>query len=140
MFGGRIARHPAAWIGGVGALSPTRVPDYAMRTYSGRPRSNIRFRTLVAIATSVACRPFVCERPTPKTGRSRKSPSRRLAAAIRRNRSSALPIRSTRSFAVIQLRAGRGAVEIKVLQGGQSRQRRNVADLGIIEMESLQGG
>src|SRR5215204_880085 len=38
-----------AWIGGVGALSPTRVPGHAMRTYSGRPKSNIRFRTLVAM-------------------------------------------------------------------------------------------
>jgi hypothetical protein len=30
-----------AWVGGVGALSPTRVPGHAMRTYSGRPRSSI---------------------------------------------------------------------------------------------------
>src|SRR5215213_8263007 len=30
--------HLVAWIGGVGALSPTHVPGYAMRTYSGRPR------------------------------------------------------------------------------------------------------
>src|SRR4051812_38293034 len=32
-------RHLVAWIGGVGALSPTGVPGYAMRTYSGRPSS-----------------------------------------------------------------------------------------------------
>src|SRR5207253_6036859 len=48
-----------AWVGGVHALSPTRVASYAMRTYSGRPKSNMRFRTLVAMATSVACRPSV---------------------------------------------------------------------------------
>src|SRR5215217_2701392 len=34
-----------AWIGGVGALSSTRVPGHAMRTYSGRPSSSIRFST-----------------------------------------------------------------------------------------------
>src|SRR3954466_16221419 len=37
-----------AWISGVGALSPTRVPGYPMRTYFGRPSSNIRFSTLAA--------------------------------------------------------------------------------------------
>src|SRR3954447_13862662 len=58
-------RNRVAWVGGVHALSPTRVAGYAMRTYSGRPKSNIRFRTLVAIATSVACRPSVCERSPP---------------------------------------------------------------------------
>jgi hypothetical protein len=52
-------RRLVAWIGGVGALSPTRVPGYAMRTYSGRPSSSIRFSTSAAIATSVACRPLV---------------------------------------------------------------------------------
>src|SRR3954454_8860224 len=57
-----------AWIGGVGALIPTRVQDHAMRTYSGRPRSSIRFSTLAAMATSLACRPSVCERsPSPMT-------------------------------------------------------------------------
>jgi hypothetical protein len=57
-----------ARIGGVGALSPIRVPGYAMRTYSGRPSSSIRFSTSAAIATSVACRPSVCERsPSPMT-------------------------------------------------------------------------
>jgi hypothetical protein len=45
-----------AWIGGVGALNPTRVPGYAMRTYSGRPSSSIRFSTSAAMATSLACR------------------------------------------------------------------------------------
>src|SRR3954454_17642761 len=38
-------RHLVAWIGGMDALSPTRVPGYAVRTYSGRPRSSIRFST-----------------------------------------------------------------------------------------------
>src|SRR4051795_3358635 len=57
--------HRVAWVGGVQALSPTRVAGYAVRTYSGRPKSNMRFRTLVAMATSVACRPSVCERSPP---------------------------------------------------------------------------
>ena len=48
------AIHLVAWIGGAGALSPTRVPGYAMRTYSGRPKSSIRFSTSAAIATSLA--------------------------------------------------------------------------------------
>src|SRR4051812_39183322 len=57
-----------AWIGGVGALSPTRVLGYTMRTYSGRPRSSIRFSTSAAIATSLACRPSVWKRsPSPMT-------------------------------------------------------------------------
>src|SRR5215208_1228324 len=57
-----------AWIGGAGALSPTRVPGYAMRTYSGRPSSSIRFSTSAAIATSIACRPSVWKRrPSPTT-------------------------------------------------------------------------
>src|SRR3954452_12287991 len=38
-------RHLVAWIRGAVALSPTRVPGYAMRTYSGLPRSSIRFST-----------------------------------------------------------------------------------------------
>src|SRR3954465_3483843 len=59
------ARHLVARVDGVGALSPTRVAGYAVRTYSGRPRSNIRFRTLLVMATSVACRPSVCERSPP---------------------------------------------------------------------------
>jgi hypothetical protein len=51
-----------------GALSPTRVPGHAMRTYSGRPRSSMRFSTSAAIATSVACRPSVWKRsPSPMT-------------------------------------------------------------------------
>src|SRR3954453_4026582 len=57
--------HLVARVGGVGSLSPTRVAGYAVRTYSGRPRSNIRFRTLLVMATSVACRPSVCERSPP---------------------------------------------------------------------------
>src|SRR3954465_696881 len=59
------AAHLVARVDGVGALSPTRVAGYAVRTYSGRPRSNIRFRTLLVMATSVACRPSVCERSPP---------------------------------------------------------------------------
>src|SRR4051812_22387598 len=61
----RTLNRLVAWVSGVGALSPTRVAGYAVRTYSGRPKSNIRFRTLVAMATSVACRPSVCERSPP---------------------------------------------------------------------------
>src|SRR4051794_5201018 len=53
--------HLVARVDRVGALSPTRVPGHAVRTYSGRPSSSMRFSTLAAIATSVACRPFVCE-------------------------------------------------------------------------------
>jgi hypothetical protein len=57
-----------AWIGGVGALSPTRVPGYAMRTYFGRPSSSIRFSTLAAMATSLARRLSVWKRsPSPMT-------------------------------------------------------------------------
>src|SRR5829696_8840452 len=60
--------HLVAWIGGAGALSPTRVPGHAMRTYSGRPSSSIRFSTSAAMATSVACRPSVWKRsPAPTT-------------------------------------------------------------------------
>jgi hypothetical protein len=46
-----IQLHLVAWISGAGALSPTRVPGYAMRTYSRRPSSSIRFSTLAAMAT-----------------------------------------------------------------------------------------
>ena len=46
--------HLVAQIGGVDALSPTRVSGHAMRTYSGRPRSSMRLSTWTAIATSVA--------------------------------------------------------------------------------------
>src|SRR4051795_11051879 len=61
-------RHLVAWIGGVDALSPTRVPGHAVRTYSGRPRSSIRFSTSAAIATSIASRPSVWKRrPSPTT-------------------------------------------------------------------------
>ena len=73
-----------AWIGGVGALSPTRVPGYAMRTYSGRPSSSIRFSTSAAIATSVACRPSVWKRrPSPMT-RFQRDTSDCLVASIAR--------------------------------------------------------
>ena len=50
----RTPRDLVARIGGAGALSPTRVPGYAIRTYFGRPSSNIRFTTLTAMATSLA--------------------------------------------------------------------------------------
>src|SRR4051812_30402016 len=43
------ACHLIAWIEGTGALSPTRVPGYAMRTYCGRPSSSIRFSTPTAM-------------------------------------------------------------------------------------------
>src|SRR3954464_570905 len=60
--------HLVAWIGCTGALSPTRVPGYAMRTYFGRPSSSIRFSTSTAMATSLACRPSVWKRsPLPTT-------------------------------------------------------------------------
>ena len=43
-----------------GALRAVRA--HSMRTYSGRPRSSMWFSTPTAMATSVACRPSVCER------------------------------------------------------------------------------
>src|SRR3954471_11875234 len=46
----RLLAHLVAWIGGTGALSPTCVPGYAMRTYFGRPSSSIRFSTSTAMA------------------------------------------------------------------------------------------
>src|SRR3954464_11718967 len=57
-----LSPYLVAWIGGTGALNPTRVPGYAMRTYFGRPSSSIRFSTPTAMATSLACRPSVCAR------------------------------------------------------------------------------
>ena len=54
-----VARGFVARIGGVGRLSPIGIPGHAMRTYSGRPISDMRFRTSAAIATSVAWRPSV---------------------------------------------------------------------------------
>src|ERR687894_811485 len=57
-----------ARIGGVDARSPTPARGHAMRTYSGRPRSSMRFSTSAAIATSVAWRPSLCDRsPSPMT-------------------------------------------------------------------------
>ena len=50
----RHFRHLVAWIGGMDALSPTHVSGHAVRTYSGRPRSSIRFSTSAAMATSLA--------------------------------------------------------------------------------------
>ncbi len=47
------SHHLVARVDGVDALSPTRVPGHAMRTYSGRPRSSMRFSTPAAMATSV---------------------------------------------------------------------------------------
>jgi hypothetical protein len=71
----RPRRHCGAWIGGVDASSPTRVPGHARRTYPGRPRSSIRFRTSVAMATSVAWRPSVRERSTPPITRLKREMS-----------------------------------------------------------------
>jgi len=51
-----------ARVTGVGASSSTRVPGHAVRTCSGRPRSNMRFSTSAAMATSVSCRPSVWKR------------------------------------------------------------------------------
>jgi hypothetical protein len=52
----------------MGALSAGLVAGYAVRTYSGRPRSSMRFITSAAMATSIAWRPSVCERnPSPTT-------------------------------------------------------------------------
>src|SRR5215213_3020905 len=63
-----LGRRLIAWVGGVGALSPTRVPGHAMWTYSGRPSSGIRFSTSAAMATSVARRLSVWKRsPSPMT-------------------------------------------------------------------------
>ena len=55
-------RQRVAWVGSLDALNPTRVPGHAIRTYSGRPSSSMRFSTVAAMATSVACRPSVRER------------------------------------------------------------------------------
>src|SRR3954452_1715104 len=63
-----IHYHRVAWVDGLDALIPYRVWDHAIRRYSGRPSSSMWFSTLAAIATSVACRPSVCERsPSPMT-------------------------------------------------------------------------
>ncbi|SDE64711.1 hypothetical protein SAMN04487779_10842 [Belnapia rosea] len=64
----RPGDYRVAEISGLDALIPAHVRDHAMRTYSGRPSSSIRFSTPAAMATSVACRPSVCERsPSPMT-------------------------------------------------------------------------
>ena len=47
---------------GVHALRPRPIVAYAMRTDFGRPHSSMRFRTLTAMATSVACRDTVRNR------------------------------------------------------------------------------
>jgi hypothetical protein len=47
-------RQIVAWVSSVDAHSPTHVPRYAVRRYSGRPSSSMRFSTLAAMATSVA--------------------------------------------------------------------------------------
>jgi hypothetical protein len=67
--------HLVARIGGVDARDPTRVPGHATRTYSGRPRSSMRFRTSAAMATSVAWRPSVCERSASPTTRFQRAMS-----------------------------------------------------------------
>src|SRR3954453_11652467 len=51
-----------------GRTEPDPCLGYEMRTYSGRPRSSIRFSTSAAMATSLAWRPSVCDRsPSPMT-------------------------------------------------------------------------
>src|SRR3712207_3696460 len=45
-----------------GRSEPVLASVHAMRTDSGRPSSSMRFSTPTAMATSVACRPSVCER------------------------------------------------------------------------------
>ena len=45
-----------------GRSEPILARGHAMRTDSGRPSSSMRFSTPTAMATSVACRPSVCER------------------------------------------------------------------------------
>jgi len=68
VYGEVTARHRVAWVGGIDASSLTRVRDHAMRTYSGRPSSSMRFSASVAMATSVSCRRSVRERsPSPTT-------------------------------------------------------------------------
>jgi hypothetical protein len=44
------------------AKSAPRICIYERRRYSGRPSSNMRFSEATAMATSVVCRPSVCER------------------------------------------------------------------------------
>ena len=57
----RCGRSTASW-------RPALFRAHAMRTYSGRPRSSMRFSASAAIATSVARRLSVCERsPSPIT-------------------------------------------------------------------------
>jgi len=54
--------------GRCGCTEPRPCRGHTMRTYSGRPSSSMRFSTPAATATSVACRPSVCERnPSPMT-------------------------------------------------------------------------
>jgi hypothetical protein len=60
--------HRVARVGGLDAVIPACDWDHAIRMYSGRPSSSMRFSTLAAMATSVAWRPPVCERsPSPMT-------------------------------------------------------------------------
>jgi 2-methylcitrate dehydratase PrpD len=49
-----VVRGFVARISRADALSPTLIRGHAMRTYSGRPSSSMRFRTAAAIATSAA--------------------------------------------------------------------------------------
>ena len=57
--GNRARCRLVAWIGGAGALRPIHVPGHAMRTYSGRPSSSIRFSTPTAMA--MCGRPLWCK-------------------------------------------------------------------------------
>jgi hypothetical protein len=57
-----------AWISRKGALTPTPFWGHAMRTDSGRPSSNMRFRAWTATSTSITRRWSVRERsPSPIT-------------------------------------------------------------------------
>src|SRR5918997_766856 len=86
-------RRLVARIGRVDARSPTPARGHAMRTYSGRPRSSMRFSTSAAIATSVAWRPSLCDRGMPAPPRAPQlypdafcHPRRPRSAMIRRCR------------------------------------------------------
>ncbi len=62
MLTGRTPRDCGAWISGSDGRCPSRSRFHAVRTYSGRPRSSMRFSTPTAMATSVARRRSVRER------------------------------------------------------------------------------
>ncbi len=68
--------HCVARVDGADTGGPIPAPRHAMRTYSGRPRSSMRFKTPAAMATSAAWRPSVRERsPSPMTRLKREMPA-----------------------------------------------------------------